>query len=292
MKTGKGRNATGDADIQWGDKDWLDEGDDPNGDDADDDAGEFNPDRSPVDVLWAYSRAPHAVWGLPVRYLAHDKLSHIYQAYTAAMHAWLEQAEQTPGVSTETLNELRKGPSNYDWFRTRYRDKWRKCLKFRKSSQHAMCQTCFDHQQVLDSKKASREDKELAARRLREHWNHQYTDRQIYWHFRWASAQPGSNVLCIIIDAWDKAKTAWPRWPYSRLPHGSLHGSPRPRSVLTAAIAHGYCTKLFLNDDTLPHGVIPPPCLEKNGILDRTPQCIYLKTWEANGSLAVWCSTA
>ena len=271
LKRGRRRHKAGDADIQWSGEDWLDEGDDPQGDDAqadditDDEANEFNADRSPVDIIFAYSRAPHQVLGLPTRFLPHSKFSHVYRIYCAAMHAWLEQAEnsQVVGESAETLNELRRGPAEYCWVRRRYLEKWRKCLKFRKSSEHAQCLTCFERQHVLDSKKASRGDKDLAASALRQHWNEQYMDRQIYWHFRWASAQPSSNVLCIIIDAWDKAKTAWPRWPYSRLPKGSLHGSPRPRSVLTAAMAHGYCTKFFLNDDTLPHGVTPPPCLSK-----------------------------
>ena len=54
-----------------------------------------------------------------------------------------------------------------------------------------------------------------------------------------------SDVLTIIVDSMDRTKFAWPRFGFHRKPK-LLDGVVRPRLVLTAAIAHGYCTCLYL----------------------------------------------
>ena len=50
-----------------------------------------------------------------------------------------------------------------------------------------------------------------------------------------------------------QAKFAWPRWPYERLSK-ELSSLNRPRTVLTAAIAHGWCTMLFMHNEFLNQG--------------------------------------
>ena len=66
-----------------------------------------------------------------------------------------------------------------------------------------------------------------AAAKLREHQRAQYLDRTLYWNLRFAS-QSFSDVLVIIVDSMDKAKFAWPSWPWERRPH-DLADLRRPR---------------------------------------------------------------
>lgn len=80
----------------------------------------------------------------------------------------------------------------------------------------------------------------------------QYYDRAIYWHCRFASRQK-LGVLTVIIDSMDKAKFAWPQFPWHRVDK-RLEGAHRPRLVLTAAIAHGFGTFFFVADEDVFHG--------------------------------------
>ena len=61
------------------------------------------------------------------------------------------------------------------------------------------------------------------------------------------------EVLVIILDSMDRTKFAWPRWPFRKVPK-SLEGIQRPRLVLTAAIAHGFATCLFVTQENVFHG--------------------------------------
>ena len=79
-----------------------------------------------------------------------------------------------------------------------------------------------------------------------------YHDRMIYWWCRYASRH-NLDVLTIIIDSMDKAKLAWPQWPWGVVDK-TLATFRRPRLVLTAAIAHGYGTFLYVADEDLSHG--------------------------------------
>jgi hypothetical protein len=90
-----------------------------------------------------------------------------------------------------------------------------------------------------------------SARALRQHYRDQYLDRCIYWNLRWMSCHQ-SSILVIIADSMDRAKFAWPRW-VGRL---SKEMAPfvRPKLVLTAVIAHGWCTMLFLSSELENHG--------------------------------------
>jgi len=77
-------------------------------------------------------------------------------------------------------------------------------------------------------------------------------DRCIYWSMRFAS-RSGADVLCICIDTMDKAKFSWPRFGYGRLSK-KLEGIARPRTVFTAALAHGYGTYLYMASEEQNHG--------------------------------------
>lgn len=183
------------------------------------------------------------VTGLPVRYIQHCNVSDLYWQLVAA---WDVHAQHVGGN-----NSFESGCPHYSTFLRRWRSKWEGTLKMRKSSQHSQCQTCFELQMKLRSQ-ASWEDKLQAARDLRQHYTLQYEDRCLYWSFRWVSRM-GGDILCIIIDGMDKAKFSWPRWPFQRLPK-DMEGKNRPRSCLNAVMAHGYCTRLFLQDDKMEHG--------------------------------------
>ena len=60
-------------------------------------------------------------------------------------------------------------------------------------------------------------------------------------------------MLCIIIDSMDRSKFAWPRWGFDRRPK-SLESAHRPRVVVTAAIAHGFCTTIHWASEQVNHG--------------------------------------
>ena len=156
--------------------------------------------------------------------------------------------------SRSSAAESSWGVPSYNTFRRRYAQVWERHLIVRKASQHAQCQTCWDLQQRIN-KRSSMRDKLEAVRALGQHYADQYADRCLYWALRHASRMR-DNILVVIIDAMDKAKFAWPRLPWGRLPT-SLAGLIRPRLSLTAAIAHGYVTNFFLSSERVNHG---PDC--------------------------------
>ena len=182
-----------------------------------------------------------SVIGLAVRYLPHVTLADLYAQFNAAWEAQVASASGGfPAIPSFTT------------FCRRWSTRWRKVLRMRKSSQHAQCQTCFDLQKQLRGAASSWGAKLQAARDLRQHYNDQYMDRCLYWSMRHMSRY-GSDILCIIIDSMDKAKFAWPRWPFERLSK-ELSSLNRPRTVLTAAIAHGWCTMLFMHSEFVNQG--------------------------------------
>ena len=162
------------------------------------------------------------------------------------------QESRGPGTEESDTPPMMQTPPGWATFWRRWKQVWSSYLRFRKVSQHAQCQTCFELQQELHSRKNTLERRLQAARRLREHYRHQYLDRCIYWSLRLAS-QRSWDVLRIIIDSMDKSKFAWPRWPFDRVPE-RLDGMNRPRLVLTAALAHGYCATLHFADEAVSHG--------------------------------------
>lgn len=179
------------------------------------------------------------VLGLPLRYLPHQRISDLYWVFQSVWES--SYAPHLPAGSTVPC---------IGTFTKRWRV-WSARLKFRKSSQHAQCQTCWELQQTLRSHKGWGE-KVQAARTLRQHYQDQYADRCIYWSLRWASRHQSDSILVIIIDSMDRAKFGWPRW-HGRLSK-DLARHIRPKLVLTAAIAHGWCTCLYMGSELENHG--------------------------------------
>ena len=142
---------------------------------------------------------------------------------------------------------------SYVTFWRRWRQCWSKVLKFRKSSQHAECTRCYEFKKALREARTMA-DKLKVARWYREHLHEQLLDRRCYWGLREASRNRCSDILTIIIDSLEKAKLPLPRLSGHRVPK-EMDKFRRPVQVLTASIAHGYATLLFLNDDEhLEHG--------------------------------------
>ena len=128
-------------------------------------------------------------------------------------------------------------------------------MLFRPESTHTMCRTCFELRQAIFGKHSYPAAKMASAMVWREHLRRQYEDRTIYWAWKFAAREFDCTFLCIAIDACDKAKGTWPRWPKGRLPKlPGLDKAVRPRSVLWAGMAHGWCTDFLLADDDLHHG--------------------------------------
>ena len=206
--------------------------------------------------------------GLPCRFLPNMPLIHFYwllvsswdsvQAMTHFPVCQKSASHRSESRSSAHGDESRSpggwGVPSYDTFRRRYIEVWENYLIIRKASQHSQCQTCWELQQRIN-KRGSMQAKLQAVRDLGQHYADQYADRCLYWSLRHASRMR-DNVLVIIIDSMDKAKFAWPRYPWARLPK-NLEGLIRPRLSLTAAIAHGYVTNFWLASERVNHG---PDC--------------------------------
>ena len=242
-------NAHGDADIvqevdgRWGP--WLNKGDPLNGQDND----EYEPDRPIIDIAHMCTLAcDGAVVGLPVRFLQHSTLYALYWQFLAH---W--EALQSSGRLVEFKESRSQGPApSFGCFSRRWTNVWRFYLRFRKSSAHSQCNTCFKLQKVMFERGSSVAERLDAARHLREHIRVTYLDRQIYWNLRFAS-RGFCDVLVIIIDSMDKTKFAWPRFSFPRRPH-DLGDLIRPRIVFTIAMAHGYCIDMYTAPEELNHG--------------------------------------
>ena len=168
---------------------------------------------------------------LPVRKIQHGKPTDLFWQFKT----WWEAAAEHSDCHWPTP------PSESTFFREW--KKWKNIIRFRKSSSHAQCVTCFELQQTIRSKTTRPGDKAQANILLREHLMEQYLDRTIYWALRLKSRQH-SPVLTIIIDSMDRVKFMWPKWDFGRVSK-SLAKLHRPRYAVTAAVAHGYGTYVF-----------------------------------------------
>jgi hypothetical protein len=231
---------------------------------------EWRPDRPANEVLHRLTVASaELVPGIAQRSLPHQRLFDLYWVFQAA---WEKIREHSGGQVLQNV------PS-YTTFHRRWTTVWSKYMRFRKSSEHAQCQTCFEllHQlrgagplaasaaggaagaggaggapAALSAGESLRRRTE-AARQLKLHYQHQYLDRCIYWSLRWASRSGNMSVLVIIMDSPDKTHFAWPRWPWERLPK-CLEGLIRPRMTVTGVLAHGFHGSLEFSDEQLLHG--------------------------------------
>ena len=189
----------------------------------------------------------------PVRHLPPGKPAYLFKQFEVwweALGMW-HRNELSLSGKQRTVPLSAKCPC-WTTFYLAWDQKWSKFLKFRKVSQHKECSICFDYRTMLSSPKYGAQKKKEIARDLLEHLRSQYHDRLIYWSLRWAS-RAFQNVLCIIVDGMDKVKTAWPKWPGHRKP-AYLEGLIRPRCVLSAVMAHGWFTGIYLAPEDLYHG--------------------------------------
>ncbi len=201
-------------------------------DSEEDDAADiWNPDRPLTSDLAAFLGGEV---GVARRYLPNTTLTSLY---------WLM-------VSTHDHNGDGRLPS-WATFHRAWAATWRKYLKFRQKKQHADCKTCFSFRERLHKGSGVPERLEL-AREWRVHLRATYHDRMIYWWCRYASRH-SMDVLTIIIDSMDKAKFAWPQYPWGRVDK-KVERFRRPRLVVTAALAHGYTTCIYVADEDLSHG--------------------------------------
>ena len=198
----------------------------------DDVADAWNPDRPLTDDLAAFLGADV---GVARRYLPNSTISSLY---------WLMVSQQSSeGGGEET-------PS-WATFHRVWASVWHDYLRFRSKKQHADCRHCFKSRELL-ARCCGVQERINLAREWRLHLRATYHDRMIYWWCRYASRH-NLDVLTIIIDSMDKAKLAWPQWPWGSVDK-TLDKMHRPRLVLTAALAHGYGTFLYVADEELSHG--------------------------------------
>ena len=179
---------------------------------------------------------------VPCRHLPPGKPMALYWQF----QSWCEAAASFCGDFTAV-----KTPSWTTFWRA-WSDKWSYVLKFRKKSQHKECTDCHVFRESIQGKRKSPAEKMELACKWREHLRAQYHDRLIYWSLRWCS-RSNMNVLCIIIDSMDQCKTAWPQYPFHRKP-AVLEKLTRPRVILSAVLCHGWCSNIFLTEDSLHHG--------------------------------------
>ena len=177
------------------------------------------------------------VAGLPVRHMPPGQIHDVFLQYLA----WHDEHAN-----------LQSPPASWSTFWRCWIGSWDKVLKFRMKSQHSRCDICHKYEQLIHGERGDVGKKIDWARQLRAHLRDQYADRALYWGMRWASKMH-MPVLVIIIDSMDKSKFAVPRFNYHKIPKWleTLH---RPKLVVTAGYAHGWCTKVWIAEDRLNHG--------------------------------------
>ena len=196
--------------------------------------GDWSPDMNIAEILTRKAE------DLPVRHLPPGSVCDLHWRILAMCKARALDRSEWP---------------NYTMVRRCYTSRWKAVMLFRPESTHTMCRTCFELRQAIFGKHSSPAAKMESAMAWREHLRRQYEDRTIYWAWKFAAREFDCTFLCIAIDACDKAKGTWPRWPKGRLPKlPGLDKAVRPRSVLWAGMAHGWCTDFLLADDDLHHG--------------------------------------
>ena len=115
---------------------------------------------------------------------------------------------------------------------------WFHCLRLRKPCQHSQCDVCWEASQYLHHGMGSWREKQVRAQQWQLHLRQQYADRCVYWTLRWASKQPRSDILCLIVDGLDKSKLVFPQYHF-RCPK-QLDKFFRPRCEIHLALVHGY----------------------------------------------------
>ena len=219
---------------------------------GDDDSGlveAWNPDRSVPAVIAAFLGKDV---GLPRRWLPHARLSHLYWMFRAGFDVPVSEEAESKCSGVLRVPGVADACPSWGTFHSVWQSTWKKYLMCRTTSQHAECKTCFEARQLIQARGSSLVDRWHYARQWQDHLRDQYHDRAIYWFCRYASRHR-MDVLTIIIDSMDKAKFAWPQYPWHRVDK-QLEHLRRPRLIFTAAIAHGYGTFFYIADEHLSHG--------------------------------------
>lgn len=163
--------------------------------------------------------------GLHVRYLPPGRVSDLFQLYRAAMHA-----AKAPAAGAVTFRKAWK--------------LWHAALKFRRTSTHALCQTCHRLRSLVRHSKTLQEHMTASAMLL-EHMRSQWADRQVYWRMRDMSR--AGSCLCLITDGMDRSKFGLPIW--GRSPKGVAEHIKRPCLEVAATIVHGVGLFLWVADE-------------------------------------------
>ncbi len=238
----------------------------------------WNPDRSVPSTITAFLGKDV---GVPRRWLQQTCMQHLYLLFIASCG---EDASSCPSVSHDDCVSSGVPEStlpSWSTFQRVWASTWPKYLKFRQTSQHAECKTCFEARQRIQARSLSLVQRVEYARQWRAHLKDHYYDRAIYWFCRYASRH-NLNVLTIIIDSMDKAKFAWPQFPWHRVDK-TLEDFVRPRLCFTAAIAHGYGIFFYIADE-LSHGDLLSAMSwsvssRRSGKCAGAPESNSLSTW-------------
>ena len=187
-----------------------------------DDNEDWNPDLPGVDLTGMLTQAAAGAPppGLKQRWIQYTTLGILYWQFLSTWEVLKEQG-------FKTNQSMPEKPPCFVWFTKRWNELWSKFIRIRQVKEHAQCNLCFKLQQIIEDATLDLKSRYQAAAQLREHQRAQYLDRTLYWNLRFAS-QSFSDVLVIIVDSMDKAKFAWPSWPWERRPH-DLADLRRPR---------------------------------------------------------------
>ena len=126
---------------------------------------------------------------------------------------------------------------------------WRSCLKFRSFSKHSICETCDKLKSKMRHSTCFM-GHAAAADELLGHLQLTWKCRSVYWQSRELSRQR-QDLLCIIMDGFDKSKPVFPRWAHGRAPkHPVMERVNRTHVSVSAALAHGYGCVIFLSEES------------------------------------------
>ena len=134
-------------------------------------------------------------------------------------------------------------------------------LKFRASSQHALCSVCLRHKYLIKGLGGHLNARRKQTQLLTRHLQSQYSDRMNYWAARATSrlrspSVPGSSsaggpftVTCIL-DGMDQSKFNYPRGEFFR--SKELNTMQRPRAHVLGCIVHGWFRLFTISNHNMP----------------------------------------
>lgn len=236
-------------------------GDSEDSSDEQDELDGWSPDRPMVEIV-GDSIGDLDPAQLPVRRLPLFSMSDLYWQFQAWYEGLVHTGGEPEGAGDPEDDAQEdalappaeaKKPSRKTFSRA-WHHSWSKVLRLTFPSQHSCCQTCFELREKTYRTWAPLEQKMHFARQWRDHLRDQYMDRMLYWNLRFLSRSFDSTVLVIIIDSMDRKKAVWPKYDFTRKPHQIEALKPRPRMTVTGGIAHGWCTGIFITQETLSHG--------------------------------------